>query len=214
MPLRSPSTRSALPRIALAIAILSAASLLQRSSLAQTTPSAPPQSKTYHWELIATGVPLGALAAWSSGTSVLDNDLSDQSRDRWRYAFYASAPLWLASGPAIHLAHGADDRMWSSLTLRAAAPIVLALAGSLIGLRYDCPGNRNAAEWGTECWPQGMIAGLSLGFIAAPVLDAFFIARPIPPPYVGPQPSGVSTRVTLLPTPDGKGRSVSVIGTF
>jgi len=210
---RHPLPRSGLPRLVVTASIVASMGFLARASLAQTPP-APPQGKTYAWELIATGVPLGALAAWGGGKSVLDTDLSDESRDRWRYAFYAAAPLWLASGPVIHLANGAEDRMWSSLTLRAASPVVLALAGALIGLRYDCPDNRNPAEWGTECWPQGMIAGLSAGFLLAPVLDAFFVARPIPPPYVPPKRASVSARFTVLPTPDGKGNSVSLIGTF
>lgn len=213
--MRPSPRRSVPPRVVVAAAIAASLCLLARPAAAQSTAPAasPPEGRSYRWELLASGLSLGAVASWSSGKSVLDFDLGEESRDRWRYVFYASAPLWLASGPVIHLANGAEERVWESLTLRVASPIVLALAGSLIGLRYDCPDNR--AEWGTECWPQGMIAGLTAGFLLAPVIDAFFIGRPIPPPYVPPDRAPAPTaRIALLPSPDGKGHAISLLGTF
>ncbi len=191
-------------------AVLLSSSLARAQAAPATSPTSAPW---YGWQILAAGVPLGALAAWSAGETVLDTDLPPSSRDRWNYAFYASAPLFVAAAPVVHLANGQQHRVGSSLTLQVASPVVLALAGSLVGLRFDCPDNR--PEWGTECWPQGMIAGLSAGFLAAPVLDALFIARPVVPHY-GERASGsrFSASLSVLPTSDGRGRSFAVVGSF
>lgn len=211
---RTTQPRSRARRSSFAAAIVGAILLFSPLARAQAaTATRPGSAPWYGWQILAAGLPLGALAAWTAGETVLDTDLPQSTRDRWNYAFYASAPLFVASAPIVHLANGQHDRVGSSLTLQVASPVVLALAGSLVGLRFDCSDNR--PEWGAECWPQGMIAGLSAGFLAAPVLDALFIARPVAPPY-GERTSDTrfSASLSVLPTSDGRGRSLALVGSF
>lgn len=79
------------------------------------------------------------------------------------------AGAWMLSAPAIHLAHGNPGRAVVSVALRQG----LLWTGALIGAQVPCgPVNEH-----NECHIRGAFGGALIGYGAAIVIDALFVAR-------------------------------------
>lgn len=113
---------------------------------------------------------------------------------------WLGAGAWMLTGPAIHLAHGNAGRAVVSVALRQG----LLWTGALIGAQVPCahPSEHN------ECHIRGAFGGALIGYGAAVIIDALFVARsthaaPTRAPRWSP---------TLAASPGGA--SVGVAGVF
>lgn len=109
----------------------------------------------YMWQVLA--VDAAGIAATVVMLRYIDNPVS-------------LAP-YLLSGPAMHWIHGRRWQTWTSLGVRAGAPVTLAVAGFMLQASQGC----DEGEW--FCGLEGAGLGFLTGITGAVVLDLVF-ARP------------------------------------
>lgn len=114
--------------------------------------------------------------------------------------------LYLATGPIVHSVHDRGGRALGSLAMRATLPIFGALVGGALignGARPCAPSSRVSCgddDGGDDEAPVvGVLIGFGVGALTAMLIDAAFVARPVPVarPTWAPQVGVTRDRVSL-----------------
>lgn len=152
--------------------------------------SSGPKQRFYGWQNILVAYGGVAIAASAVGGHELG------------VTFGVGVGIYGLGGPIVHLAHGYPGRAVGSLMINAALPALGLLIG---GSASHCTGHE-------ECNPDfgPAIAGVTLGMLAAPLLDAFLMGY-----EDEPKPNqGVASLVpaVAIGRKDGQGISTTTFG--
>jgi hypothetical protein len=120
---------------------------------------------------------------------------------------YVFAAGYLAASPVIHLLHGHPKKSLASLGLRLGAPLLLSVAGTIIGA-MSSPNSHDA--WAENIF-TGFQVGVYAGITAAMLTDYIFLARDT---VLEPPPAATgSLTVTASPNRTG-GASIGLVASF
>jgi hypothetical protein len=145
----------------------------------------------YRWQVLAADAVVGSavlVAAHSeSGTGVV-----------------IAGVAYVLTAPLIHIAHDRGGRAFGSLAMRVALPLFGALVGTALvdmGARKCAPpASEDLCDGdGDDEVAVGALLGFGVGALSAMIIDAAFVARPVPRerPTWAPQVGVTRDRVSL-----------------
>ena len=156
--------------------------------LAPPTDEEPVDTRWYGWQTLLTdagAVGFAALAGAHGSADALTNSLAA-----------ASAVLYFAGGPAVHLGHRRGGTALGDFGLRVGIPLG---GGLLVGTIVDVAAGRPSPR--DDCpacgFAIGFLIGAGLGGLTAAILDASWLARePVSPsgPQIAPSVSWMKGR--------------------
>jgi hypothetical protein len=190
-----------LVRFAPLVVLLALTSVTNASPPALMGPTAPPASEpppidytpSYRGETLG----VDALAVGLALVGAMANE--NQNHSIGSTMLVVALGTYLVGAPMVHLLKGRPARAGESLALRVGAPLVLGLIGAVVG--GSCGTDRCDEPPAVKAAAIGAV----IGVIAAPIIDAVFLAKGDPLP--------ASTHLTATAMRDG-GMTFGLAGSF